>query len=29
MDIKEGKGRGGRNWEVGVDLYTLLILHIK
>ena len=25
-----GRGReGGRNWEIGVDIYTLLILYIK
>ena len=24
-----GKGEGGKNWEVGIDLYTWLILCIK
>ena len=24
-----GKGWGGRNWEIGIDTYTLLILCIK
>ena len=24
MDIKEGKGNGMMNWEIGVDIYTLL-----
>ena len=24
-----GKGLGGRNWEVGVDTDTLLVLYIK
>ena len=24
-----GKGWGGRNWETGIDTYTLLILCIK
>ena len=24
-----GKGWGGRNWETGIDIYTLLILCIK
>ena len=28
MDTK-GEGEGGRNWEIGIDTYTLLILCIK
>ena len=24
-----GDGRGGLNWEIGIDIYTLLILCIK
>ena len=28
MDTK-GEGDGGRNWEIGIDTYTLLILCIK
>ena len=28
MDTKGGKG-GGMNWEIGIDVYTLLILCIK
>ena len=24
-----GKGRGGKNWEVGIDIFTPLILCIK
>ena len=28
MDNKV-KGWGGRNWEIGIDMYTLLILCIK
>ena len=28
-DTKEGRGWGGRNREIGIDLYTLLILCIK
>ena len=26
---QRGKGWGGRNWEMGIDTYTLLILRIK
>ena len=29
MDAKEGRVGGGMNWEVGVDIYTLLILCLK
>lgn len=29
MDTKRGKEVGGRNWEIGNDTYTLLILCIK
>ena len=34
MDTKGGKqggggGGGGMNWEIGIDIYTLLILCIK
>ena len=29
MDTKEEKGEGGMNWEIGTDIYTLLILCIK
>ena len=25
----QGGRRGGMNWETGVDIYTVLILHIK
>ena len=28
MDTK-GKRRGGRNWEIGTDIYTVLTLCIK
>ena len=28
MDAKWGR-RGGMNWEIGIDIYTLLILCIK
>ena len=28
MDTK-GEGGGGMNWEMGIDIYTLLILRIK
>ena len=28
MDTKEEE-EGGINWEIGVDIYTLLILHVK
>ena len=28
MDTKQGK-RGGMNWEIGIDIYTLLTLRIK
>ena len=28
MDIEAGK-KGGRNWEIGIDIYTLLILCIN
>ena len=28
MDTK-GERKGGRNWEIGFDTYTLLILCIK
>ena len=28
MDTKRGK-EGGMNWEIGIDIYTLLILYIK
>ena len=28
MDIEGGK-KGGRNWEIGIDIYTLLILCIN
>ena len=28
MDIK-GELEGGKNWEVGIDIYTLLIVSIK
>ena len=28
MDTK-GEGGGGMNWEIGIDIYTLLILCIK
>ena len=28
MDTK-GKGRCGRDWETGIDIYTLLMLCIK
>ena len=24
MDTKQGKGWGGMNWEVGIDIYTLI-----
>ena len=27
--ISRGKGRGGMNWEAGIDIYTILILCIK
>ena len=27
--IPRGKGRGGMNWQIGIDIYTLLILCIK
>ena len=27
--IPRGKSMGGRNWETGVDMYTLLIICIK
>ena len=26
MAMKGGKGRGGMNWDIGVDIYTFLIL---
>ena len=29
MDTKEERGVGGMNWEIGIDIYTLLILCIK
>ena len=29
MDAKWGKGAGRRTWEIGVDIYTLLILYTK
>ena len=29
MDATVVKGGGGRNWEIGVDTYTLQILYIK
>ena len=29
MDNKGGRGGGGMNWEIGIDIYTLLILCIK
>ena len=29
MDTKGGKRVGGMNWEIGIDIYTLLILCIK
>ena len=29
MDTKGEGGGGGRNWEMGIDTYTLLILCIK
>ena len=25
----EERGGGGRNWEIGIDIYTLQILYIK
>ena len=28
MDIKGEKG-GGKNWEIGIDIHTLLILCLK
>ena len=28
MDTK-GELKGGKNWEVGIDIYTLLIVSIK
>ena len=28
MNIK-GEGGEGMNWEIGIDIYALLILHIK
>ena len=28
MDTKRGEG-GERNWEIGTDTYTLLILYIR
>ena len=24
-----GEGRGGMNWEIGIDIYTVLVLCIK
>ena len=29
VDTKGGKGVGGMKWEIGTDIYTLLILYIK
>ena len=29
MDTKEGVEGDGMNWEIGIDMYTLLILCIK
>ena len=29
MGIPTGKGLGGKNWEIGIDIYTLLILSLK
>ena len=29
MDTKGERGLGGMNWEVGIDIYTILILCIK
>ena len=29
LDTKGERGRGGMNWEIGVDIYTLLILCIE
>ena len=29
MDTKGKRHRGGRNCEIGIELYTLLILYIK
>ena len=29
MDTKGENGGGGRNWEIGIDIYTLLILYIN
>ena len=29
MDTKRGKGGSGMNWEIGIDIYTPLILCIK
>ena len=26
---QEGRGGGGMNWKIGIDLYTLVILCIK
>ena len=28
MDIKGERG-GGKNWEIGIDIHTSLILHLK
>ena len=28
MDTK-GERRGGRNWEIGIDIYIVLMLYIK
>ena len=28
MDTKGERG-SGRNWEIGIDIYTLLILRVK
>ena len=29
MDTKGERGWGGRNWQIGIDIYTLLLLSIK
>ena len=29
MNVKGGKGECGMNWEIEIDIYTLLILCIK
>ena len=29
MDTKREREGGGMNWEIGIDIYTLLILRIK